>query len=340
MTQILRPLNVHTRPHSKAEKSTREKGVLSIKATMPTALAPGIQPSPSHDLVFRGGKTIPNLHYANYYVGGPRAWKMNEIKLIDAALAAAMTDKNLNNVMQQYFPGKLVSANFQGSRILGGPPAAVVSQGDIENLVRRMFVAKQFDGLDLTSTILCFMLPRGTILNTDEMPTGGTIPMETKGKKPIVRSAAIPIENDEDSVNGLGGYHGSIHITQRGKRVILYYAVGVYSETRGRFTNGIPVFDQSWKNIVATFYHELQEARTDPDVEDAIRAGDNPNADRFLGWTSAQGEECGDYPVFEVDDLKKVFKEVPLTNGKGSVPIQLQYSNAAHGPEGPIAQVH
>jgi len=26
---------------------------------------------------------------------------------------------------------------------------------------------------------------------------------------------------------------------------------------------------------------------------------------------------------------------VPLTNGKGTVPVQFQYSNAVEGPEGP-----
>jgi hypothetical protein len=42
--------------------------------------------------------------------------------------------------------------------------------------------------------------------------------------------------------------------------------------------NGIPVFDQPWKKVVATFYQELNEARTDADVEDPIRAGNNPRA--------------------------------------------------------------
>jgi hypothetical protein len=109
-----------------------------------------------------------------------------------------------------------------------------------------------------------------------------------------------------------------------------------YSETLPDGTvNGIPVFDQPWKNVVATFYHELNEARTDPDVEDAIRAGDDPSAVKLLGWTSNQGEECGDFPVFEADPLSKVFKEVRLTDGSGTVPVQFQYSNAVHGPEGP-----
>jgi hypothetical protein len=118
---------------------------------------------------------------------------------------------------------------------------------------------------------------------------------------------------------------------------IIYYAIGVYSENLpdGR-TNGIPVFDQSWKNVVATFYHELNEARTDADVEDAIRAGNDPSAVKFLGWTSKQGEECGDFPVFEANPLTQVFQEVKLTNSNETAPVQFQYSDHAHGPEGPL----
>jgi hypothetical protein len=114
--------------------------------------------------------------------------------------------------------------------------------------------------------------------------------------------------------------------------------VGVYSETLPDGTvNGIPVFDQPWKNVVATFYHELNEARTDADVEDAIRAGSDPSATKFLGWTSKQGEECGDFPVAEANPLTQVFQEVELTDKSGTVPVQFQYSDAAHGPEGPRA---
>ena len=41
---------------------------------------------------------------------------------IDSALAAAMTDQNLNNVMVQYYPGGQISSNFLGSQVLAGPP--------------------------------------------------------------------------------------------------------------------------------------------------------------------------------------------------------------------------
>ena len=112
------------------------------------------------------------------------------------------------------------------------------------------------------------------------------------------------------------------------------HAVGVYSEG----TNGIVAFDRPWKSICATFYHELCEARTDPDVEDAIRAGDTPAADRFLGWYSPKGGEIGDIPLDEAGpNLGAVMKEVPLSDGSGKVPVQLEWSNAVHGPEAPVA---
>jgi hypothetical protein len=117
----------------------------------------------------------------------------------------------------------------------------------------------------------------------------------------------------------------------------VYYAVGVYSEVlAGGITNGIPAFDAPWKNVVATFYHELNEARTDPDVEEANRTG----SINLVGWTSRSGEECGDFPVFEANPLSKVFQEVPLVDGGRTVPVQFQYSNAVHGPEGPIPAPH
>jgi len=95
-----------------------------------------------------------------------------------------------------------------------------------------------------------------------------------------------------------------------------------------------PMVRSSRRDLVAMIEH-AEKTRTDPDVEDAIRAGDDPSAVRFLGWTSQQGEECGDFPVFEANPLSQVFQEVPLTNGNGTVPVQFQYSNAVEGPEGP-----
>jgi hypothetical protein len=263
----------------------------------------------------------------NFYVGAD-IWPTDDITNVDKSLAAAMADAHLNNVMEQYFPAQ-ISSTFDGSEKLAGTAPGTVSQGDIEALVASLATQGKFAGRDLGSTVFNFMLPPGTILNDDPTPTASV-----SHNAKAARKNPIPDDDDGNSLQGLGGYHGSVHVN---KNTTVYYAVGVYSENRADGTqNGIPVFDKPWKNVVATFYHELNEARTDADVEDAIRAGNDPNGTKFLGWTSDQGEECGDFPVFESgDDLSKVFQEVQLTVGGGTVPVQFQYSDNAHGPEGP-----
>jgi len=328
--KVVHPLRVFVGHGTKAEKSFRSR----MSMPQPKAIAPGVSPTPSHDLIFHGGHTIQDLVFTNFYVGGSAAWKASDIQNIDKALAAAMADVDLNNVISQYFASGNITSTFRPSEVLTGPPPKVVSQGDIENLVLQLFKAGTLNGFDYTSTVFNFMLPSGTILNTDTAPTNSAIAAQLE--KPSEVKKGLPAENEDDSTNGLGGYHGSVHAGSGSNTQIVYYAVGVYSETLPDGTvNGIPVFDQSWKNVVATFYHELNEARTDADVEDAIRAGTDPSATKFLGWTSPQGEECGDFPVAEANPLSEVFKEVELTDKSGTVPVQFQYSDSAHGPEGP-----
>jgi hypothetical protein len=95
-------------------------------------------------------------------------------------------------------------------------------------------------------------------------------------------------------------------------------------------SNGIDVFDTPWKNVVATLYHELCEARTDPDVEDVIRSGDESK----LGWYSDGGGEIGDIPMSLAGrHLDEVMKEAELADGLVE-PMQVQWSNRVHGPEG------
>jgi UDP-N-acetylenolpyruvoylglucosamine reductase len=69
-------------------------------------------------------------------------------------------------------------------------------------------------------------------------------------------------------------------------------------------------------------------------VGDAAHTGQ----ESMLGWYSlAQlGGEIGDIPINEIGamhmPLQEVFKEVSLTDGSGTVPIQLMWSNADGGP--------
>jgi hypothetical protein len=77
-----------------------------------------------------------------------------------------------------------------------------------------------------------------------------------------------------------------------------------------------------------TLYHELCEARTDPDVEDVIRTGDESK----LGFYSERAGEIGDIPITVAGaNLSLVMKEHLLDDGR-TAPMQLQWSNHVHEP--------
>ena len=162
---------------------------------------------------------------------------------------------------------------------------------------------------DLGATIFNLVLPPGTILKLDQ----------------------------DNSLGGLGGYHGSVDFEHNGRSQTAYYSANVFSQRlpNGR-VNGIPAFDASWKDVVGTLYHEMNEFRTDADVGEAIRKND----DSLLGWMGAQGE-IGDQPINAAGaagNLSLVFQEILSSAGGGRVPVQFLYSNAVHGAEGPIDQ--
>jgi hypothetical protein len=299
----------------------------------PAALAAGIPETPDHDLRFRGGKTIPELSFTNFFVGGNAAWNPTDVTNINNALSAIMSDQRLNNVIVQYFPnGTNLSSNFLGSSFLAAPPPSVVSRGDVDALLKSAVIDQLLAGADFASIVINLMLPEGTVLTTDETPAAATQQKAASRAKNYASPAKghalgrgeASTRETADSKNGLGGYHGSIHDGGR----TFYFAIGVFSKG----DNGIDAFGVPWKNVVATFYHELCEVRTDSDVEDANRNQDLS----FIGWNSNQGEECGDLPIFEDPGLNRVFQEIELANAAGTSPVQFQYSNHVHGPEGPI----
>ena len=296
------PLNVVLRPNSLAEAAYRS-----------TVLAPGFTADPSLDLRYLGGKTIPRLTFTNVYLG---AWDAAERTNLDRALAGAMADPHLNNVLAQYFTGQ-VGSTFAGSLAHVGAVPARVYRDTVETLVTELDQGGALAALDLAASTVCLLLPHGAVLVDGDSHGHG---------------------NQVDSLHGLGGYHGSVHVSRGGrKRETVYYAVSVYSEGG----NGVVAFPEPWQNVCATLYHELCEVRTDADVEDAIRAGTTPAAERLLGWYSARGGEIGDIPMAEARGaIDLVMREVPLADGSGTVPIQLMWSNAVGGPEGPISRPH
>jgi hypothetical protein len=314
-----RALRVVVAPRSRAEQQVRTTVARSLvppRAITLEAIAGGFHPLPQLDLHDRAGRVIPDLVFTNFYVGGNASWKTTDIQSIDQALSAAMSDPHLNNVMVQYFRGAPVTSTFKPSRVLPGSHPARVSQKRVEKIISQLHASGDLDAFPAASTVFNLMLPRGTVLTL-----GGPADHEEHAQ------TGVPTDEEDSSLHGLGGFHGSIHTATNG----IYYAVGVFSEGN----NGIVAFDQPWKNVVATFYHELNEARTDADVEDAEHTG----SDSFIGWTNDENpsEEIGDIPMaLAGGNLSLVMKEVPLTHGGGKVPIQLMWSNAVHGPEGPI----
>jgi len=288
------------------------------------------------DLRYRGGKLIRNLSYVNLYVSGDTKWSAADVEQIDGSLSAAMRDEHLNNVLLQYYNNQPITSTALPSHPLVGYTPATVTRGDIQNYINHLHQQGFLQSFDLDNTVFNFLLPPGTILaglNSAASGQGSTSNAQTFGTRAQGQDSA-----ETDSVAGLGGYHGSV-VTANGGKV--YFAVSVYSQ---RFangsTNGIPVFSEPWKNVVATLYHQLSEARTDPNVEDAIRDSSDLNADRNLGWVSDSGLEIGDLPLRANVPITSVVREVPLADGSGTVPVQLMYSNFVHDFEGPIPQPH
>jgi hypothetical protein len=311
------PMRIQARPGSPAETLYYQRSVLPGGAwPRPKAIAPGINPAPLEDLMFHGGKVVPQMEFQNIYLGGNTSWLDSDVNAIDLSIQRAMRHKRLNNVMVQYFPGSTLVCDMRPSFVLDAGPPTQLDEPDVQAQVVAMFDGGLLKKTSLSTCIFNLVLPRGSVLKL-----GGS-----------------------SSLNGLGGYHGSVHIKRNGKAITLYYSANVFSELRpnggasGR-ENGIVVFDKPWKNVVGTLYHELNEFRTDADVNDAIEKRNND----FLGWTSRSGKEVGDQPIFragEAGDLRLVFKEVLDSPRKTRVPVQFMYSNAVHGAEGPIAKAH
>jgi hypothetical protein len=305
--------NVAVHPATKAGRRYRSSRKTAARAA-------GLPAAPGLNLRNFGGRTIEHLTFTHRYLGGARRWSAGDVAHIDWALPAAMSDRCLNNVIAQYYDG-FPTSTFGGSKLVDGPLPERVSRSTVERIV----ASTDTNGFDTAATVFCFFLPRDIVLAA-----------EGDDDETVIRLNTALREHDEagDSKHGLGGYHGSIHRRRGSRKETIYYAVGVYDEG----TNGIVAFPEPWKNICAVFYHELVEARTDPDIEDAIRAGGSPGADRFLGWYSPRGGEIGDIPLEEAFDLTDVMKEVTLTGSRRKVPVQLMWSNAVSGPEGPTSR--
>jgi hypothetical protein len=276
-------------------------------------IAQGFKADHSYDLKDFKGKTIQKLSFMNVYLGASH-WAASDMSNIDAALSGAMSDPKLNDVIQQYFGSThTISTTFIGPRKSDAAVPSTFDRDSVSSTLDALYEAGQLEGLDFSNTVVNLLLPPGAILDTTA--AGGVGKIEKGGDA----------DDKDSSLEGLGGYHGS-HRTGDGTTV--YFAAAVYSQKTAKGTNGIPVWPDSWKNVVATLYHELNEARTDADVERVNATGN----DKLLGWYSQKGGEIGDIPIsLAGENLHLVFVEEALQNGH-TAPIQLMWSNLVGGP--------
>ena len=297
--------------HPKHLQSFLKRGGHAGKRTTGTAgqIASGFKVQHALDLKNFNGKTIQSLSFANVYLGAGN-WAASDMDNIDGALGAAMSDPGLNDVIKQYFGNQLVTTTFLGRKTSGAAVAATFNRDSVSATLDQLYSAGQLTGIDFSSSVVNLLLPPGIVLDTT-----GTGNVRKGGDA----------DDKDSSLEGLGGYHGSHQVADG---TWIYFAAAVYSQQTAKGTNGIPVWPDSWKNVVATLYHELNEARTDADVERVNQSGN----DSLLGWYSQEGGEIGDIPVSQAgDNLQLVFVEETLKNGQ-TAPIQLMWSNAVGGP--------
>jgi hypothetical protein len=297
------PMRIQVAPGSEAEyRHYRTAARRSDDSIKREALAPGVSASPADDLVFRGGKVLPQMGFQNIYLGRSGDFAPGDVEAIDDAITRLMRDDQLKSVIQQYFPGKTLAYDVAPPVVLDENRRNEMDEPDIQNKIIDLFDRNLILATDHDRTVFNLVLAPDTVLKL----------------------------NGSSSLAGLGGYHGSVHFSRGGQSRTLYYSANVYSAIRSGRRNGIPFFNTPWKNVVCTLYHELIESQTDPDVGDAIRQNDR----RFIGFNSNRGQEIGDQPI-SANSLDRVFKEVLTLPGPRPTPVQFIYSNAVHGAEGP-----
>jgi hypothetical protein len=132
------------------------------------------------------------------------------------AISAVKSDRNLNNVIQQYFKENITNT-FKGSSILDQIHLKTFSKSDVEKVVLEFYKQKRFDSYDLDNTIFNFILPRWTTLSDsiESQVLAKTINTKTINTKATSNQTSdqgfIPVEVEtSDSLNGLGRYHGSV----------------------------------------------------------------------------------------------------------------------------------
>src|SRR4030095_14327197 len=88
------PMRIQVAPGSEAEyRHYRAAARRSGRSFDHEALAPGVSASPKDDLIFRGGKTLPQMGFQNIYLGRHSDFASGDVEAIDDAITRVMRDE-------------------------------------------------------------------------------------------------------------------------------------------------------------------------------------------------------------------------------------------------------
>ena len=208
-------------------------------------LAPGFEPAPGLALEYLGGKTLPSARLHDSSTSGAGRPRSDDDARPRARRARCATP-DLNDDPRAVLPGRTVSATFAGSE---RPPRRRARAGSTSGSSRRS----------------------SSELDRTERLTGSTSTRASASAaaRRRARRAATGRRRSRARARRLPRVDPHLRGTQA-------RPCTTRSPSTPRARTGSSRSTQPWKNVCATLYHELQEVRTDPDVEDAIRAGAHP----------------------------------------------------------------
>jgi hypothetical protein len=148
-----RLLNVSLLAGSGAHRAYYDRSRSSVSELTADELTAGFPPRPALNLRFFGGRTIAHLVFANHYLDGAAAWVPADIASIDAALAKAMSDNDLQSVIQQYYDAP-INSRMLPSVVLPGSAPATIYKDQVEAVVARICRHGALDGADTGSTVV------------------------------------------------------------------------------------------------------------------------------------------------------------------------------------------
>lgn len=198
-----RYLNITAASNSKAAKAYAGR---HVKMSPPNAEATkAAKGGAAVDLHYYGGRTITDLTFTNFYLGGA-AWAASDRRHIDSGITALMTDPWCLNVVDQY---EITTPTSKAAKslVLTDRVTPRYYTSDVEAQVSALFKAGKLSKFDTRNSLFNFLLPRGVVLVDGFRPGAARQEHETEAEHDRRRRSDVLVKDEAaDSRNGLGGF--------------------------------------------------------------------------------------------------------------------------------------